>query len=97
MESKKNIKIKYEDVAVAIKYAFGSAGETPQIVASGRGLIAHQIIELAQQHKVPVKKEKALAQSLAKIPVGVDIPAELWGAMAEILAQVYLLDQQQKK
>lgn len=96
MAEKKPIKIKFDDVAVAIKYAFGTAGETPQIVASGRGLLAKQIVDLAGKHKIPLKKEKALAESLAKIPVGVEIPSELWGAMAEILAQIYLLDQQKR-
>lgn len=96
MADKKKINIKYDDVAVAIKYAFGGSGETPQIVASGRGILARQIVELAEKHKIPMKKEKALAESLAKIPVGVEIPAELWNAMAEILAQVYLLEQQRQ-
>jgi flagellar biosynthesis protein len=83
---------RFDDVAVAIRYAFGQTGETPKIVASGRGLIARQIVELAKANSVPLKQEKALAESLAKVPVGIEIPPELWGAMAEILAQVYLLD-----
>jgi type III secretion system FlhB-like substrate exporter len=45
---------------------------------------------------VPLKQNKALAESLAKVPVGVEIPSELWGAMAEILVQLYLLDQQKQ-
>lgn len=93
MADKKRLDIKYDDVAVAIKYVFGEAGETPKIVASGRGWLAQQIVELAEKNKVPLRKEKVLAESLAKIPVGVEIPAELWNAMAEILAQIYLLDQ----
>lgn len=96
MADKKQFNVRFDDVAVAIKYAFGTAGETPQIVASGRGLLARQIVELAEKHDVPLKKERALAESLAKIPVGVEIPPELWGAMAEILAQVYLLDQRNR-
>ncbi len=88
--------VKFDDVAVAIKYAFGAAGETPKIVASGRGLIAKQIVELAEQHRVPLKENRAVAESLAKVPVGVEIPPELWDAMAEILAQVYVLDQKRR-
>jgi len=96
MAEKKRVDIKYDDVAVAIKYAFGEAGEAPKIVASGRGWVAQQIVELAEKNKVPLRKEKVLAESLAKIPVGVEIPPELWGAMAEILAQIYLLDQKNR-
>lgn len=88
--------VRFDDVAVAIKYVFGGNGETPKVVASGRGLIAKQIVELAEKHKVPLKENKAVAESLAKVPVGVEIPAELWDAMAEILAQIYVLDQRRR-
>jgi flagellar biosynthesis protein len=95
--AEKKQKVRYEDVAVAIKYAFGVEGEVPKVLASGRGWIARQILDLAEQNKVPLKKNKALAESLLSVPAGVEIPAELWGAMAEILAQLYLLDQQRRK
>lgn len=96
MNVEKDKKIHYEDIAVAIKYLFGHEGEVPKVVASGRGYLAHQIIELARKNKVPLKQNKTLAESLAKVPVGVEIPSELWSAMAEILVQVYLLDQQKQ-
>lgn len=96
MAENKKIKIKYDDIAVAIQYIFGKDGEVPKIVASGRGYMAHQIVELAKEHKVPLKEDKAVAESLAKVSVGIEIPPELWSVMAEILAQVYRLDQQQK-
>ncbi len=89
-------RVKFDDVAVAIKYAFGEAGEAPKVVASGRGFQARQIVELAKKNEVPLREDGSLAESLAKVPVGVEIPAELWGAMAEILAQIYLLDRQQR-
>lgn len=88
---------KLDDIAVAIKYIFGKEGESPKIVASGRGHIAKQIMDIAKENDVPLKTEKALAESLVKVPVGIEIPAELWEAMAEILAQVYMLDGSKKK
>lgn len=96
MAEKKKVQIKFDDVAVAIKYVFGKDGEIPRIVASGRGWLAHQITELAKKNEVPLKKNKPLAESLAKVPVGVEIPAELWEAMAEILVQLYKLDQEKQ-
>ncbi len=96
-KEKKQLNIKYDDIAVAIKYAFGKQGEVPKVVASGRGLMAKKIVELAQENDVPLKENKALAESLAKVPVGVDIPDDLWGAMAEILAQVYQLDKNRRQ
>ncbi|MEW6710956.1 MAG: EscU/YscU/HrcU family type III secretion system export apparatus switch protein [Candidatus Riflebacteria bacterium] len=93
----KEKKIKYDDVAVAIKYLFGQEGEVPRVVASGRGFVARQIVDLAKENEIPLKEDRALAESLAKIPVGVEIPGELWGAMAEILVQLYLLDQEKSR
>ena len=96
MGEKKKIKVKYDDLAVAIKYLFGEDGEVPKVVASGRGILAKQILDIASENDIPIREEKALAESLAKVPVGVEIPAELWGAMAEILAQIYLLNSAKK-
>jgi flagellar biosynthesis protein len=96
MTNKKEKKIKYDELAVAIKYIFGQDGEVPKIIASGRGVLARQIIELAQQNDIPLRENPQLADSLAKVPVGTEIPAELWEAMAEILVQIYLLDKEKK-
>jgi len=49
-------------------------------------------VKLARENDVPLHESPALADSLAKVPVGVEIPAELWEAMAEVLAHVYALD-----
>lgn len=87
-------KQKFDEIAVAVKYAFGKEGEVPKVVASGRGLIAKKIIEIAKENDVPIRENAALADSLAKVPAGVEIPSELWGAMAEILAQIYRLNGQ---
>lgn len=96
MSPEKKKTIRFDDVAVAIKYLFGKDGEVPKIVASGRGYLAHQIMEMAKENQVPLQQNRALADSLAKVPVGVEIPPELWGAMAEILVQLYLLDQKKQ-
>jgi flagellar biosynthesis protein len=93
--AKKEIQIKYDDIAVAIKYNFGAEGEVPKVVASGRGLMAHKVLEVARENGVPIKEDEQLAGSLAKVPVGVEISPELWNAMAEILAQIYNLDKNQ--
>lgn len=84
--------VRFEDIAVAVRYVFGKGGEAPRVVAAGRGLLAARIIEEARKHKVPLREDKPLAESLAKVPVGTEIPPELWEAMAEVLAQIYRLD-----
>lgn len=89
MDQKRRV---FDEIAVAVKYRFGAAGEAPKVVASGRGQLARRIVDLARKSDVPLHESPALADSLARVPVGVEIPAELWEAMAEVLAHVYALD-----
>lgn len=74
--------------AIALHY---SGKNAPKITASGRGLIADQIIEIARENQVPVHEDPALAAFLAQIPIGDEIPEDLYAAVAEVLAFIYLL------
>jgi len=81
--------------AVALKYDQASM-PAPKVIAKGRGEIAGKIKELARKNHVPVVENKPLAQVLYKI-VNVDqmIPANLYKAVAEVLAYVYSLKTKQ--
>ena len=46
---------------------------------------------------VHIQEDKALVELLAKIPVGQEIPAELYQTIAEILAFVYSVNNRYKK
>lgn len=75
--------------AVALKYQSGQAG-APIVLAKGTGRFALQIIAKAQQYGVPVLERKPLARALYHlVRVGQEIPAELFHAVAEVLAHVY--------
>lgn len=64
----------------------------PIVVAKGQNKLAEKIKELAQENKVPVVENKPLAHALYRaVDVGQAIPAELYRAVAEILAFVYQL------
>ena len=78
--------------AVALKYnANGMAA--PRVLAKGERLFAAKIKELAREHKIPIIENKPLARSLYKsTPVGHEIPAAMYSAIAEILAAVYRLN-----
>jgi flagellar biosynthesis protein len=76
------------DIAVALKYDGKSA---PKVTAKGEGLSAEQIVALAEKHGIPMQTEPQLAQVLAQIPLGDDIPRELYVAVAEIIAFAYYL------
>lgn len=61
----------------------------PQIVASGRGKIAEQILQMAYDNGIPVREDGALAEMLAVFDLDSPIPAEAFAAVAEILSYVY--------
>jgi flagellar biosynthetic protein FlhB len=76
-------------LAIALRYDRRAMG-APKIVAKGARLQALRIRELAQQHQVPIVENKPLARLMFKYGrVGGEIPAQLYVAVAEILAYVY--------
>jgi flagellar biosynthetic protein FlhB len=76
-------------IAVALRYDRKTM-KAPKIVAKGIRLNACQIREIAQQHQVPVVENVPLARMMFKYGrVGGEIPAQLYAAVAEILAWVY--------
>ena len=78
-------------LAVALKFDAVSM-IAPVVVAKGAGYIAERIRETAQTHQVPIIEDKPLAQALFKmVEIGEFIPAELYRAVAEVLAYVYRL------
>lgn len=77
--------------AVAIKYDPLSMG-APVVVAKGERLLALRIKEVAKKSGVPILEEPPLARALyASVQVGHPIPANLYRAVAEVLAWVYAL------
>ncbi len=76
-------------IAVALRYE-PEKMPAPQVVAKGERLIAERIKEIAKESRIPVIENPPLAQSLHKsVKVGEQIPAELYQAVAEVLAFVY--------
>ncbi len=77
--------------SVALKYQEGSMG-APIVVASGSGLIALRIRELADENRVPMLEAPPLARALYRhCEPGQPVPTELYNAVAEVLAWVYSL------
>jgi len=77
--------------AVALIYSEQQAG-APRVVAKGSGLIAARIREIAQAHKVLMLSAPPLARALHHhVELGQEIPAALYGAVAQVLAWVYQL------
>ncbi|MCR6632649.1 MAG: EscU/YscU/HrcU family type III secretion system export apparatus switch protein [Magnetospirillum sp.] len=80
-------------VAVALQYDPDEA-DAPRVVASGKGALAEQILNLAFANGVKVRTDPDLAQVLAAVEVDTVIPIEAFAAVAEILAYVYRANNQ---
>lgn len=74
--------------AVALRY--DGALPAPIVVAKGKNLIAANIRRIAAENNVPIVPDPPLARSLhAMVDVDRMIPAELYAAVAQVLAYVY--------
>ncbi len=77
--------------AVALRYD-AAAGAAPKVLASGRGEVAARILEKAREAGVEIVQDPDLIEILAQVPIGEEIPEELYHAVAEILAFVYRMN-----
>jgi flagellar biosynthesis protein len=75
-------------VAVALRYNRAEA-DAPRVVASGRGAIAERILALAFEHGIKVREDADLAELLAAVEIGNQIPIAAFAAVAEILVYIY--------
>lgn len=78
--------------AVALSYRDGAAA--PKVVAKGYGQMAERIIERAREAGVFVHDSPELVGLLMRVDLDEQIPADLYRAVAELLAFVYFLEQQ---
>lgn len=74
------------DIAVALQYDGKNA---PRVTAKGTGVSAEQLLAIAEQHNIPLQTDPELSRILAQIPLGDEIPHELYLAVAEVIAFAY--------
>ncbi len=77
-----------KDQAVALNYDH-RPGSAPRVVASGRGELAEKILLAARRAGVDIVEDADLLEVLGKVPVGQEIPPQLFQVVAEILSFVY--------
>ena len=78
--------------AVALTYEHGEFA--PRVLASGKGLVAEQIIAKAKEHDIYIHESKDLVGLLMQVDLDENIPPALYQAVAEVLAWLYQLEQQ---
>jgi flagellar biosynthesis protein FlhB len=77
-------------IAVALEYRPEIGA--PRVVAKGQGFVAARIREEAEKHNVPIVRDVPLARTLhSACKLGQAIPADLYEAVARLLAFVFSL------
>ena len=78
--------------AAALKYD-SKINNAPNVVAKGKGDIAKNIIKIAQENNLPIKKDEDLIELLSQVEIDKEIPPEMYKAVAEIFSFIYRLTQ----
>lgn len=76
------------DIAISLQYDGKNA---PRVTAKGEDEIARQIRALAKEHDIPLYEDVVLAQVLAQIDLGDEIPRSLYVTVAQVIAFSYLM------
>jgi flagellar biosynthesis protein len=85
MEAKKQ---DFIQKAVALSYD-ETSNNAPKVVASGKGQIANNIIKIAQDNDLPIRKDEDLVELLSKLDIDKEIPPNMYKAVAEIFSFIY--------
>ena len=82
--------------AVALRYDLDH-DNAPIVIAKGQDHIALKIVEVGEQHGVKILENKPLARGLyASTPLNSEIPAEYYGVVAEILVEIFRMNNKLK-
>lgn len=83
-----------QKTVIALNYDGENA---PRVTAKGSGFTGEQILKLAHEHGIPLHENSSLVKALSCIPLGEEIPQDLYKVVAEVLAYVYFLDDTHKQ
>ncbi|MDD4179826.1 MAG: flagellar biosynthesis protein FlhB [Candidatus Margulisbacteria bacterium] len=86
-------------VAVALKYEQAKS-KAPIVLAKGERKVAAEIKRIAEAHEISIVQNEQLARSIYRSTrINQEVPAELYQAVAEVLAYVYKIkkDRQARK
>lgn len=76
-------------LAVALRYT-EKVDKAPVVVAKGADYLAQKIKDVARESRIPIVEDKPLARALyGTVEIGYEIPPELYGMVAEVLAAIY--------
>ncbi len=79
---------KFIQKAVGLKYEKAN-NDAPKVIASGKSETAKNIIKIAEQNNIPIKKDEDLVNMLSEIELNQEIPIELYKAVSEVFSFIY--------
>ena len=82
--------------AVALQYD-KEKNSAPLVSAQGRGETAKNIIKIAEENGIPIKKDEDLVNMLSQIELNQEIPVELYQAVSEVFSFIYGLSNSKNK
>jgi flagellar biosynthesis protein len=85
---KENINKSFTQKAVALKYDI-EKDNAPKLIAKGKGETASNIIKIAKENNIPIKKDEDLIELLSQIDIDKEIPSSMYKAVAEIFSFIY--------
>lgn len=80
----------------AVGLAYDMDETAPKVVAKGEGLVAENIIRLAENSNITIYEDEKLLNNLIQLEINEEIPEELYEAVAEIIFYIYSLDNKKK-
>jgi flagellar biosynthesis protein len=93
---KENLNKDIVQKAVALKYDI-LKDSAPKITAKGKGETASNIIKIAKENNIPIKKDEDLVELLSQINIDKEIPDSMYKAVAEIFSFIYELSNNKNK
>ena len=82
--------------AIALSYN-PNEYDGPVVKAKGKGKVAENILQKAEENGVPVYEDPSLVALLGQLDLNQSIPEELYQAVAEVFAFIYRLDKEHNK
>ena len=82
--------------AVALGYDLDK-DHAPKVLAKGEGKLANNIIKIAQDNEIPIKKDEDLVELLSAIDIEKEIPSSMYQAVSEIFSFIYDLTTIERK
>lgn len=82
--------------AVALGYDI-DIDNAPKVLAKGEGKLANNIIKIAQENEIPIKKDEDLVELLSAIDIEKEIPSSMYKAVSEIFSFIYDLTTVERK